>query len=110
MERREFLRRAGLTGLAMVGAAGGAAWLYDPRGGDEYFRDQQQVQVRKLPSYRVERPGAVELAIARGSDAGQLARAAIGALGGIESFVKKLKKAEGFADIHCISPLLSKKN
>jgi len=90
MERREFLRRVGLTGLAVAGGAGGAAWLYDPRRGDQYFRDQQVSQAHKLPSFRVERPsGSVDLAIARGSDPGQLARAAIGALGGMGSFISK---------------------
>lgn len=40
MNRREFLRRAGATGLAVAGSVGGAAWLYDPRDGGQYFRDQ----------------------------------------------------------------------
>ena len=90
MERREFIKSAGRTGLAVAGAALGAAYLYDPRSGAEYFRDQEQASGIHLPSYRVDRgAGAVELAVARGSDPEQLVRAALGALGGIESFIQK---------------------
>lgn len=90
MDRREFLRQAGMTGLAVAGAAGGAAWLYDPRGGDQYFRDQRVDQAKRLPSFQVERPaGAVSLAIARGADPEHLTRAAIGELGGMGAFIDK---------------------
>ena len=90
MERREFIKHVGRTGLAAAGAALGAAYLYDPRGGDEYFRDQQRTTGVQLPSYRVARgSGAVEMAIARGQDPEQLVRAALGAMGGIETFIQK---------------------
>jgi len=90
MERREFIKRAGRTGLAVAGAALGAAYLYDPRNGAQYFRDQEQASDLHLPSYRVDRgKAAVELAVARGSDPEQLVRAALGGLGGIESFIEK---------------------
>ena len=88
MERREFLRRAGRTGLAVAGTGLGAAYFYDPRSGAEYFREQDRPDSVGLPSFRVDRPaGAVELAVARGQDREQLVRAALGALGGIRSFV-----------------------
>lgn len=90
LERREFIKRVGRTGLAVAGAAVGATYLYDPRSGAEYFRDQEQTSGIRLPSYRVDRgAGAVELAVARGQDPEQLVRAALGALGGIESFIQK---------------------
>jgi uncharacterized protein (DUF362 family) len=90
MNRREFLRRAGATGLAVAGSVGGAAWLYDPRDGGQYFRDQQVAQSKRLPSFQVERPAsAVALALARGRDPEKLVRAALGALGGIGAFIQK---------------------
>ena len=88
MERREFLKRAGRTGLAAAGAALGAVYLHDPRGGAEYFRERDRPTGLRLPSYRVDRSaGAVALAVARGQDPEQLVRAALAALGGIQSFV-----------------------
>ena len=88
MKRRDFIRRAGLTGVAIAGSGLGAAWLYDSRGGAEYFRDQQQVSGHCLPSFQVERGlGAVSLAIVRGNDPEKMVRAALGAMGGIETFV-----------------------
>jgi len=90
VERREFIKRAGRTGLAVAGAALGAAYLYDPRSGDEYFREQERATGRRLPSYQVDRgPQAVEMAIARGQDPEEMVRAALGALGGIEAFVEQ---------------------
>jgi uncharacterized protein (DUF362 family) len=89
IQRREFLKRAGLTGLAVAGAGLGAACLYDPRGGAEYFRDREDSDAKRLSSYRVERsPGAVTMAIARGSDPDLMVRAALGEMGGIRSFVQ----------------------
>ena len=37
MKRREFLRRASMTGLAVAGSGVGAGLLYDPRGGDQFL-------------------------------------------------------------------------
>ena len=79
--RREFIRRAGATGLALAGAIGGAAWFHDPRDGGAYFRDAEKKEGLTLPSFAVERPsGAVELAIARGEEPEKLVQAAVGAL------------------------------
>jgi len=90
MERREFLKHAGATGLAVAGAALGAAYLHDPRSGAEYFREQEHATGISLPSYRAERPaGAVDLAIVRGQDPEKLVQAALGALGGLQAFVRK---------------------
>ena len=90
MERREFIKRVGATGLAVAGAALGAAYLHDSRSGAEYFREQERATGVSLPSYRVERStGAVDLAIVRGQDPEKLVQAALGALGGIQAFVQK---------------------
>ncbi len=90
MERRDFLRRAGLTGLAVAGSTLGAGLLYDPRGGGQYFRDAQIAAAKVLPSFAVDRgANAVAMAIAHGTDAEAMVRAAIGEMGGIERFVNK---------------------
>ena len=90
MERREFLKRAGLTGLAVAGSALGAAWLHDPRDGAKYFRDQQVEDAMRLPSFRVDRgKEAVAMSIARGKDPEGMVRAALGEMGGIGAFVQK---------------------
>ncbi len=90
IERRDFLRRAGITGLAVAGTAAGAAWLYDPRGGAEYFRDQEDAGGERLKSYRVDRgSGAVDMSIARGKDPEAMVRAALGEMGGIGAFIEE---------------------
>jgi hypothetical protein len=90
MDRREFLKRAGAAGLAIAGSALGVAWLYDPRGGADYFRNQESKKTASLKSYRVDRgTGAVEMAVVRGKDPEKMMRAGIQAMGGIGSFVQK---------------------
>jgi uncharacterized protein (DUF362 family) len=90
LDRREFIKRVGRTSLAMAGAALGAVYLRDSRESAEYFREHDRAPALRLPSFRVERQsGSPTLAIARGQNPAQLARAALGALGGIESFVGK---------------------
>ncbi len=90
MQRREFIRRAGLTGLAVAGSAAGASLLYDPRGGGQYFRDAEIAATKVLPSFAVESgANAVSMAIARGSDSNLMVRAALGAMGGIERFIQR---------------------
>ena len=90
IERRNFLRRAGITGLAVAGSGLGAAWLYDPRGGAEHFRDQGDVGAERLKSFSVDRgPGAVDMAIARGRDPDAMVRSALGEMGGMGAFVEK---------------------
>ncbi len=89
MKRREFLRRAGMTGLAVAGSGVGAGLLYDPRGGDQFFRDVQVASAITLPSFAVDSgSSAVAMAIARGTDAGAMVRAAIGEMGGIARFIR----------------------
>jgi uncharacterized protein (DUF362 family) len=78
-----------LAGLAVAVSAGAAWWLHDPRSGAQYFRDARTSGAAALPSFRVDRPaGAVELAIARGTDPEALVRAALFELGGMEAFVR----------------------
>lgn len=90
MDRRDFLKRASITGLAIAGAAAGAAYLYDPRSGADYFRNQHIGDFKVLPSFKVDRgDNAVTMAIARGDNVEALVRAALGEMGGIESFIQK---------------------
>ena len=90
IERRTFLKQAGLTGAAIAGAAAGAAWLYDPRSGADYFRDQESGDVKRLKTFAVDRGAtAVSMAIAHGSDPDAMVRAALGEMGGIGAFVVK---------------------
>jgi len=90
MERREFLKRAGATGLAVVGAALGAIWLHDPRSGAEYFRDWKSKKTKSLKSFRVNRlKGAVDMAVVRGKDPEKMMRAGLAEMGSIGSFVQK---------------------
>lgn len=90
MDRREFIKRVGQSGLVAAGAALGAVWLRDARSGAQYFREQERATSLQLPSYRVERPAnSVELVIVRGQDPERMVRAALEILGGIEAFVRK---------------------
>ncbi|MDA0748803.1 MAG: DUF362 domain-containing protein [bacterium] len=90
IQRREFFKRAGRTGLAVAGATLGAAWLYDPQDGADHFRNQQIQGTRRLPSFTAERPaGAVQMAIARGTNPQELVRAALSEMGGIGAFIQK---------------------
>lgn len=90
MERREFLKRAGATGLVIAGSVVGAAWLHDPRSGAEYFRDRESQKAKALRSYHVDRvKGAVDMTIVRGKDPEKMMRAGLGEMGGIGSFIQK---------------------
>ena len=90
MDRREFLKRAGATGLVIAGAALGAARLYDPRSGAQYFRSEDEKKAPSLKSYRVDRgAGTVEMAVVRGKDPDKMMRAGIAEMGGIGAFVQK---------------------
>ncbi len=89
MERRDFLRRLGRTGLAAATLTALALWRHDRRSAAEYTRDAAAADALDLPSYAVERPGgSVCLALARGRDPEQLVTAALGALGGLQAFVR----------------------
>ena len=79
-----------MTGAAAVGTTAGAYWLHDRRAGDAYFAAQAEQSVIRLPSYTVDRgPTAVDLSISHSADPDAAVRAALGALGGIESFVAR---------------------
>jgi uncharacterized protein (DUF362 family) len=85
--RREFLRRAGATGAAIVGGSSAFFYLWQPNHHVPGFGEQQGLQ---LPSYRVDAPAAApSMAIAHGSDREAVIRAAIGELGGMGRFVQK---------------------
>ena len=89
MDRRLFLNRVGRAGLAVATTVGLGAWLHDRRSAAEFGRDQAAARAAVLPSYQVERPaGSVALAVVRGRDPEQLVAAALGALGGIETFIR----------------------
>lgn len=89
IDRREALRRIGGTALAAAAAVGAGFALHDPRSGTEYFRDQAAAAVVTLPLYGVEVPaGNAPMAIAHGTDSGDMVRRAIGAMGGIEAYIK----------------------
>jgi uncharacterized protein (DUF362 family) len=91
MDRRDFLKQAGATSLAIAGTALGAAWLYDPRSGADFFRESKVADAKILPSFLVDRgANPVTMAVARGeNDVEALVRAAIGEMGGIQSFIQK---------------------
>ena len=79
MDRREFLKRAGATGIVIAGAALGAVWLHDPRSGAEYFRDSKSKKTKSLKSYRVNRmKGATDMTVVRGKDPEKMMRAGLG--------------------------------
>lgn len=83
--RREFLRRIGVTALAAAGIAAWWRWRYDPDG----ERGKPQTPVVRLRSYRVAPPpAAATLGIARGTNHDAMLRMAIGAIGGIEHFIR----------------------
>ncbi len=88
--RRTFLKQAGLTGAAVAATAAGAAWLYDPRSGADYFRGVGKGDAKRLGSFAVDRgKAAVGVAVARGTDPDAMVRAALGEMGGIGDFVSR---------------------
>jgi uncharacterized protein (DUF362 family) len=83
--RREFLKRVGAVALAA--GATGVLWraLYDPDG----ERGKPRAPVFRLNNYRVEPPpGAKVLGIARGNNLDAMLKMAIGAIGGIEHYIR----------------------
>lgn len=89
LTRREALRRIGLTAGVAAGATAAGAWLHDPRSGGDYFRDLAAAESITLGRYDVERPASQPtLAIVHGTDTAAMIRTALGALGGIEAFIK----------------------
>jgi uncharacterized protein (DUF362 family) len=82
--RREILTRIVTTSSAAAATVGLGTWLV---GRDTGASDVELVTMR---DHRVARPsGAVDMAIARGSNPGANTRAALAALGGIEQFIAR---------------------
>jgi uncharacterized protein (DUF362 family) len=82
-QRREFLRQIGGTTLALAASAGAAWWLH----GREPSSDDGSLP--PLPSFRVPVSAAdVQLAMAHGTSAEVMVRAAVGELGGIRRFIR----------------------
>ncbi|RJX28073.1 MAG: DUF362 domain-containing protein [Desulfarculus sp.] len=84
MDRRDFLRRAGLAGLGLAAAGALGWWAYDGRGPLASGEAGPQV---KLPSYAV--PGQDrKLALVKSGHRAPALRAGLEALGGIKAFVR----------------------
>lgn len=84
MERREFLKRLGTTGLAIAGVTAAGFLLHNRKTGVE------ESKTLKIPEYKIELgPSDVEMAITRGTDVDKMVRAALGEMGGIDKFIKK---------------------
>jgi len=87
ISRREFIVRAGATGALLAGAAAGGYALWQPKHFVPGFQPEKGLQ---LPSYALAPSKTLpSLAIAHGTDHEQTIRAALGALGGMDRFVKK---------------------
>jgi uncharacterized protein (DUF362 family) len=87
LSRREFLLRAGATGALIAGAAAGGYALWQPKHFVPGFEEQKGLQ---LPSYAIDPSKTLpSLAIAHGTEHDKTIRAAIGALGGMERFIRK---------------------
>src|SRR5690349_10597031 len=87
ISRREFILRAGATGALLAGAAAGGYALWQPKHFIPGFQPEKGLQ---LPSYALEPSKTLPtLAIAHGTDHDKTIRAALGALGGMERFIKK---------------------
>lgn len=87
VSRREFLKRAGLTGAMIAGAAAGGYALWQPK---HFVPGFQEDGGSKLASFAVELAAVnPTLAIAHGAGIEATVRAAIGELGGMERFIQK---------------------
>jgi uncharacterized protein (DUF362 family) len=87
VSRREFIVRAGAAGALIAGAAAGGYALWQPEHFVPGFEEEKGLQ---LPSYA---PGVSKvlpsLAIAHGTEHDKTIRACLGALGGMERFIKR---------------------
>lgn len=87
INRREFLLRAGAAGALIAGGTLGGLALWQRK---HYLPGFEAQTGLVLPSYAVDAGKTLpSLAIAHGSDHDKTIRAAIGALGGMERFIKK---------------------
>lgn len=87
ISRREFLIRAGTTGLLAAGSVAGGLALWQR---NHYLPGFEAEKGFQLPSYRVEDSKLLPtMAIAHGTDHEKAIRAAVGALGGMGRFIKR---------------------
>jgi len=87
INRREFLLRAGAAGALIAGATLGGLALWQRK---HYLPGFEAQTGLVLPSYAVDAgKNLPSLAIAHGTEHDKVIRAAIGALGGMERFIKK---------------------
>lgn len=87
ISRREFMWRAGATGALIAGAAVTGWKLWQPK---HYIPGFEPETGLSLPSYAIEASKTLpSLAIAHGTEHEPAMRAAFGALGGIDRFIKK---------------------
>src|SRR6266568_1407986 len=87
VSRREFLVRLGITGALIAGSSFAAKKLWQP---DHFVPGFEKVQGLQLRSYASEAAKLLpSLAIAHGTEHDKTIRAALGALGGMERFIKK---------------------
>lgn len=86
--RREALRRIGGTALALGGVTALGFGFHDERDGDAWFRDAATADAVYLPRFDVEPVSGRNLAIIHGTRPDAMVRAGIGALGGIERFIR----------------------
>lgn len=87
INRREFLLRAGAAGALIAGGTLGGLALWQRK---HYLPGFEAQTGLELPSYAVDAgKNLPSLAIAHGTDHDKTIRAAIGALGGMERFIKK---------------------
>lgn len=86
ISRRDFLIRAGAAGALMAGSGLAALKLWQPKHFVPGFQEQKGLQ---LPSYAIDSGKTLpSMAIAHGNQHEPTIRAAIGALGGMERFIK----------------------
>jgi uncharacterized protein (DUF362 family) len=86
VSRREFLVRLGITGALIAGSGLAAKKLWQPKHFVPGFEKEQGLQLR---SYATEASKLLpSLAIAHGTEHEKTIRAAMGALGGMERFIK----------------------
>jgi len=84
MERREFLKKLGTTGIMIAGATTGAFVLHNRKTGLE------ESKTFKIPKYNIELGSSdVEMVITRGNEIDKMVNAAFTEMGGVEKFIKK---------------------
>lgn len=89
INRRDFLKRIGLTGAVIAGTGTAASLLHDTRSAEQYLREARQASALRLKSFQVPRePSAPGMAIIHGADPDRLVRAALDALGGVKQFIR----------------------